>query len=143
MIVNVARAALAACVFVIALCFVALGLVTLAYPRTLYPGQWAQIAPAEREWFRTQKAPNSGIPCCSEADGTYAEEDIRDGHYWTRFAWRYSPDGLKPEQEMHSDWMQVPDDVVIRTPNRHGAPVVWWVKDSQLRIRCYAPGSGL
>jgi len=122
---------------------VLVSIVTPSLARTLYPGQWAQVDPAEREWFRSQTAPNSKIPCCSEADGTYAEEDIRDGHYWTRFAWHYSPNGVQPEIEMHSDWMEVPDEVVIKDSNRHGAPVVWWVKDYKLRIRCYAPGAGL
>jgi hypothetical protein len=115
--------------------------------RELYPGQYAEVDPATRQWFRDQKSPKSGIPCCSEADGTYAEEDIRDGHYWTRFTWRFC--FAKECQELDSGWMDVPDDVVIHNPNRHGAPVVWWYRASgtdpasaKVRIRCYAPGGG-
>jgi hypothetical protein len=36
----------------------------------------------------------------------------------------------------------VPDDVVIREPNRNGAPVLWWRWNELGRplIYCYAPG---
>lgn len=118
-----------------------------SHGRELYPGQYAQVDPETRQWFREQKSPKSGIPCCSEADGTYAEEDIRDGHYWTRFTWRFC--FAKECHELDSGWMDVPDDVVIHNPNRYGAPVVWWYRASgtdptsaKVRIRCYAPGGG-
>jgi hypothetical protein len=118
---------------------------SICYGRELYPGQYAQVDPDVRQWFKDQKSPKTHISCCSEADGSYAEEEIRDGHYWTRFAWRFAFNGAY--QEMHSDWMEVPDDVVIHDPNRHGAPVVWWTWESGMtpdiakpRIRCYAPG---
>src|ERR1700677_4494611 len=45
-------------------------------------GQWSQSDPATREWFRSQRNPTTKVPCCSEADGTYAEEDIRGDDYW-------------------------------------------------------------
>ena len=100
-------------------------------------GQFAQSSPEICQWFRSQTSPKTGIHCCSEADGTYAEEDIRDGHYWTRFP------------QSNGEWMQVPDDVVIKDPNRNGAPVVWWYYDfasgngqRAVKIRCYAVGSG-
>jgi hypothetical protein len=48
-------------------------------------GQWQNVDPQVRQWFREQKSPKTGGYCCNESDGTYAEEDIRDGHYWTRF----------------------------------------------------------
>ena len=42
------------------------------------------------------------------------------------------------------DWQPVPDEVVIQQPNPHGAPVVWWyVEKGEIKIRCYAPGSGV
>jgi hypothetical protein len=97
-------------------------------------GQFAQADPQIRQWFRNQVSPRTGVHCCSEADGEYAEEDIRDGHYWTRFS------------QSNGEWMQVPDDVVIKDPNRNGAPVVWWYADIDhgkriVKIRCYAVGS--
>jgi hypothetical protein len=75
-------------------------------------GQYAQVDPKIRQWFRNQLSPKTGGNCCNEADGVYAEEDIRGEHYWTRFP------------QSNGEWMQVPDDVVIKDPNRNGAPMV-------------------
>jgi hypothetical protein len=98
-------------------------------------GRFAQLDPASRQWLRSQQSPKTGGNCCNEADGEYAEEDIRGGHFWTRW-----PRG-------NGKWHQVPDDVVIHDPNRNGAPVVWWYLETnsqtgehELKIRCYAPG---
>lgn len=116
--------------------------------RELYPGQYAQVSPETQKWFREQRSPKTKIPCCNEADGAYAQEEITDGHYRTRFTyapWTY-PFGGPPhkEDERDSGWMDVPDDVVIHDPNRNGAPVVWWYMDNDVvTIRCYAPGAGL
>lgn len=118
-------------------------IVKQSHGRELYPGQYAQVDPALRYWFRNQTSPKNGQNCCSEADGIFAEEDIRKGHYWTRFTARRQ-DG----SEMDSGWLQVPDDVVIHDPNRNGAPVAWYFYEYvgelvQLRIRCFAPGGGV
>jgi hypothetical protein len=119
-----------------------------SYGRELYPGQYAQVDPGIRQWFRDQKSPRTGIPCCNEADGAYAEEEIRDGHYRARFTWRSC--FARECHDIDSGWMDVPDDVVIHDPNRRGAPVVWWYRGSSrdpenptVGIRCYAPGSGV
>lgn len=95
-------------------------------------GQWKDIDPKVRQWFREQKSRQTGGYCCNESDGTYAEEEIREGHYWTRF------------EQSNGKWIPVPDHVVIRDPNRNGAPVAWWFLESGiLQIRCYAPGGGV
>lgn len=111
---------------------------SVAQARELYPGQYAQVDDATREWFRDQRNPTTKIPCCSEADGTYVEEDIRDGHYWVRF------------DKTGGEWREVPDDIVIHNPNRNGAPVVWYYyttplgsTERSINFRCYSPGSGL
>jgi hypothetical protein len=44
-------------------------------------GQYAQVDPKIRQWFRNQLSPKTGGNCCNEADGVYAEEDIRGEHY--------------------------------------------------------------
>ena len=100
-------------------------------------GRYAQVDPKIRQWFRNQLSPKTGGNCCNEADGVYAEEDIRGEHYWTRFP------------QSNGEWMQVPEDVVIKDPNRNGAPVVWWYfernpvsRERELKIRCYAVGGG-
>lgn len=110
--------------------------------REAYPGQWAQVDPAIKRWFNDQKVPGTQRTCCSEADGVYAEEDIREGHYWARFVAIQHNEGLAPT-EISSGWMQVPDAAVIHDPNRNGAPVVWWGWQNGLFIRCYAPGGGV
>jgi hypothetical protein len=120
----------------LALALIGLGiLATLAPPlpaRELYPGQYDHIDLATRQWFRSQKSPKTGMSCCDESDGTYAEEQIREGIYWTRCA-----EGKCPIAQ----WTPVPDDVVIREPNRNGAPVLWWRWEGGAPlIYCYAPG---
>ena len=103
-----------------------------ALARELYPGQYRNVPADVRQWFRSQKSPKTGALCCYEADGTYAEEDIRNGVYWTRF------------ELTRGEWIPVPSDVVIHDPNRNGAPVVWWFyQDGRVQIRCYAPGGGV
>jgi hypothetical protein len=109
-------------------------LVQYVSARETYPGQYAQVDPELRKWFRNQVSPATGTSCCSEADGTYVEEDIREGHYWIRF------------DKTEGKWMPVPDEIVIHDPNRNGAPVVWWYYDSDqamIGFRCYAPGGGV
>lgn len=116
--------------------------------RELYPGQYAQVAPEIREWFKAQRNPGSHVPCCSEADGVFAQEDTSGGHYRVRFTyapWTYPPGGPPHrEEERDSGWMDVPDEAVIHAPNPNGAPVVWWaMENDKVWIRCYAPGAGL
>src|ERR1700704_1756370 len=95
---------------------IVLGLLVLCAPALARDnGQYNDVSPEVRQWFRSQKSPKTGGLCCNEADGIYAEEDIRDGRYWTRWGGH--------------GWQPVPEDVVIRDPNRHGAPVVWWYVD--------------
>ena len=65
-------------------------------------GQYNSVSPEVRQWFRSQKSPKTGGLCCNEADGTYAEEDIRNGVYWTRF------------ELTGGEWIAVPADVVIK-----------------------------
>ena len=61
-----------------------------------------------------------------------ASPDIRNGVYWTRF------------ELTKGEWIPVPADVVIKDPNRNGAPVAWWYfQGGKLQIRCYAPGGGV
>ena len=61
-------------------------------------GQYNSVSPEVRQWFRSQKSPKTGGLCCNEADGTYAEEDIRNGVYdpnrnGAPVAWWYFQEG--------------------------------------------------
>lgn len=113
----------------IAMFRVALAVGILTFPALAFDnGRFNHSAPEVRDWFRAQKSPKTGEHCCDEADGTYAEEDIRDGHYWVRWS-------------TVGEWQRVPDDVIINSPNRMGVPVVWWHYDHLgVKIRCYVPG---
>lgn len=103
--------------------------------------EYAQASPQEQKWFNDQTIPGSKTRCCNDSDGTYAEQDIRNGHYWAKFtAVSFGEDGSKYSTIV--DWMQVPDGAVIHDPNRHGAPVVWWYWNGVgWGIKCYAPGA--
>ncbi len=97
-------------------------------------GQWAQAPPDVRQWFQDQRVPHGphkGFPCCSVADGEEVQEDIRAGEYWIK-------GGHFP------DWTLVPDNAVIKGPNQHGQPIVWYYHvDGNPQIRCFAPGAGI
>lgn len=105
----------------------------VAGARELFPGQYANVDQVTQEWFRSQKVPNTNFICCNEADGVFAEEEIRGGSYWTRFR----PHGKPP-----TGWMKVPPDVIIQGPNRNPSAVVWYFFDNEgiVYIRCYARG---
>jgi hypothetical protein len=122
---------------------IAFALTGEAFPRDMGDGKWAQTDAATRHWFRTQLVPrgeHKGTSCCSAADGASAEEDIRAGVYWVRFA---ACDYYNPSVCIQVDWQPVPGDAVLDGPNHRGVPIVWWYfsEDTKgYRIRCYAPG---
>ena len=74
-------------------------------------------------------------PCCSHADGTALSDidwEVRNGHYRVR---------------IQGEWWDVPDEAVIKEPNRAGRTMVWphysWALDKLLRvdILCFMPGA--
>jgi hypothetical protein len=78
-------------------------------------------------WFE-QLASKKGR-CCSDADGmSLSDVDWKshDGHY------RVQIDG---------EWVDVPDDAVVKEPNRAGRTMVWptWL-DGHPQVRCFIPG---
>lgn len=116
-----------------------MSLLVSSFMSATWKPEYAQLSPEMRQWYRDQKNPHTKVPCCSEADGVQAREDIRGEHYWVRFEAR----------GIDSDWMQVPDEAVIKGANRNGAPIVWYYFDNgmqtlaNLRVRCFIPGAGL
>ncbi len=107
-----------------------------AQARELTVGQYDNIPPSVRKWFQDQRVPGTQKSCCTVADGTYAEEDIRGGSYWTRFE----------AFGQVTPWMEVPPETVIHDPNKNGAPVVWFYRDNEaapIKVRCYSPGGGV
>src|SRR5712671_350710 len=91
--------------------------------------QWAQLTPAQRDWLTHQKIPGQPeYSCCSVADAEQVEEDIRDGHYYVCAA----------ACSVDANWTAVPDEAVIRAPNKYGQPVVWWrFTDGRPIPRCF------
>ena len=84
-------------------------------------------------WFESLRSGKG--PCCSAADGTALSEadwDVRDGHYRVR---------------IKGQWWDVPEEAVIKEPNRAGRTMVWpfyhWTLGKPLRIdiRCFIPGA--
>lgn len=135
-----------------AICF-ALGLLLYAVlPRPSHAEWRAEMAqeftPDERRWFNEQVVPDGaakGSRCCNTSDGTFAQEDIRGGHYWTKYHYRrYDSHGNRLD-DGDTGWVEVPDKAVIHEPNRHGSPAVWYffTGGPEPSIRCYAPGAGL
>lgn len=51
-----------------------------AQGREQYPGQYAQVDPKIREWYRELKMPDQPqMSCCGEADAYYAATYTKDG----------------------------------------------------------------
>jgi hypothetical protein len=84
-------------------------------------------------WFESLHS--SKGPCCSDADGTALPDvdwETKDGRYRVR---------------IEGQWWNVPDEAVIKEPNRIARTMVWPIYyrafDAPLRleIRCFMPGS--
>src|SRR6476646_4711332 len=75
-------------------------------------GQFAKSTPEIKAWFDSLKS-GKGFLCCSDADGTAVSDvdwESKDGHYRVRLG---------------SQWIDVPDDALVRVPNRAGRTMVW------------------
>ena len=81
-----------------------------------------------KPWFDQLRSDKG--PCCSDADGSViadADWDTRDQHYRVR---------------LQGEWIDVPDDAVIKEPNRVGRAMVWpMYLDGKPSVRCFLPGS--
>jgi hypothetical protein len=86
-----------------------------------------------KPWFESLHSERG--PCCADADGMTLKDvdwDTKDGHY------RVFVEGK---------WWDVPDDAVIKEPNRDGRTIVWPIyvrsehKLQEIKIRCFMPGT--
>jgi len=96
--------------------------------RAVDRGQFENVSPEIRAWFKSVIAPN-GVPCCDITDGHRTDYDMREGAYWV---------------PIEGEWMQVPDRAVIKDAgNPVGDAVVWYVRHrGAIIISCFVPGSG-
>ena len=116
----------------IGLILIVIGVVCLSLAKA-YPHDDGRYANSPlKPWF-DQLHSGKG-PCCSDADGALvadADWDSRDGHYRVR---------------IEGQWIDVPDDAVIKEPNRDGRTIVWgypmkgWGSGGYF-IRCFIAGS--
>jgi hypothetical protein len=92
-------------------------------------GQYDDVSPDIRNWFRNVLAPN-GLPCCDIADGHRTDYDVRDGTYWV---------------PIDGEWVPVPEHAVLRNvANPVGQAVVWYVhRDGRVVIRCFVPADAV
>jgi hypothetical protein len=87
------------------------------------------------DWFQNLKSEKG--PCCADADGALVQDadwESKDGHYRVR---------------INGTWVDVPDEAVIKEPNRDGRTIVWgypvnhWgvPQPGAYYIRCFLPGA--
>jgi hypothetical protein len=88
--------------------------------------------PELNNWFN--ELHSSMGPCCSNADGQVvmdADWESKDGHYRVR---------------LDGNWIDVPDDAVVKEPNLYGRTLVWpnqssyWGTGVKTSVRCFLPG---
>lgn len=101
-------------------------------------GQWDNVAPNIRSWFKGVRSPQ-GVPCCDISDGHRTDNDYRADGYWIPI----------PELPASKEnWMRVPPEAVVyNAGNPTGDAVVWWVpqrsaEKTVIYIRCFVPGGG-
>ena len=93
-------------------------------------GQYEDVSPAIREWFRGLRSPQ-GIFCCDEADCRRTEAHLSDNHWQAR-----APDGK---------WIDIPPDRVITDRfNPVGEPILcatWALSSGSWNVLCFVPGA--
>lgn len=106
--------------------------------------EWSQEAqnnPAIQRWWQDQRipgGPQQGMNCCDEADGVFAEAEIRDDKWFVRF---------QIHNGVQVGWTEVPKEAVITTPNMYGSAVVWYGARYtngnliDIFVRCFIPGA--
>ena len=91
-------------------------------------GQYGNTPPELKAWFDSLRSGRG--PCCSDADGSAVSDvdwESKNGLYRVR---------------IEGEWVSVPEDAVITTPNRVGRTMVWPIYlDGHPVVRCFMPGS--
>lgn len=89
--------------------------------------RFASTDPDTKAWFDSLSSGRG--PCCSDADG-YALSDVD---------WRN--DGGHYQVLIDGAWLEVPDEAVVKVPNRVGRTMVWPIRfPDHVYIRCFMPG---
>jgi hypothetical protein len=73
--------------------------------------------------------------CCATSDGIFGPDwESKDGHYRVK---------------LNGEWIDVPDDAVIKGPNLDGRTIVWAIpvtayyrdRGGKPAIKCFIPGT--
>lgn len=84
--------------------------------------------PELNRWFKDLHASN-GVACCDGSDATSLDDvdwDTKDDHYRVR---------------IEGQWIDVPDEAVIKEPNKAGQAMVWpYYSGGLIVVRCFIPG---
>lgn len=91
-------------------------------------GRFAAANPELHQWFESLRSIGKS-PCCADADGYRLDDpdvDTVDNHYRVR---------------IEGEWVDVPPESIVTTPNRVGYPMVWKrYIDGHPAVRCFMPG---
>jgi hypothetical protein len=108
-------------------------LLVLLAPPPLYGrdfGQYAQVDPGVREWFRS-RTDRRGINCCDTSDGARLDDP----------EWECS-DADTCQVRLDGRWTKVPTEAILTGRSAVGYAVVWrWYDLKGAHIRCFQPGS--
>jgi hypothetical protein len=89
-------------------------------------GQWKNVDPEIREWFRSQRN-KIGSLCCDESDGfSLTEKEWRVGSFGGY------------EVLLDGRWYEVPPHAVLTGENKFGGAIVWVTAG---HIFCFFPGA--
>jgi hypothetical protein len=95
---------------------------------TATAGAHDQEHPELNGWYESLHSGKG--PCCDGSDAKRVDDadwESKDGHYRVRI------DG---------EWVDVPDEAVVRGPNRAGRTMVWpYYLNGHPKPRCFMPGS--
>ena len=110
------------CISVIAIIVLLLTTVTLLAHDKNHP-----VNSSMKSWFDSLTSGKG--PCCSDADGSALSDvdwETKGGHYRVR---------------INGNWIDVPDDAVLKQPNLYGKTMVWPISTlGYITIRCFIPG---
>lgn len=89
-------------------------------------------------WFTSLRS-SGGAWCCDGQEATHvADVDwrVQDGHYQVRINQYQDGSGAFV-------WVTVPDNALIKQPNKDGRTLVWPIYGNVPTVRCFLPGPGM